>query len=290
MKKTMYKRNDIVNFFAIDKFAFLNDSGKDFPKTYPSEKHDFFELQYVSRGRRTSRIDGKDITLNEGELLIVPPNTSHMLVERSEDILCAVIGFTVIREKELLSLCSRRIEINEDDGNALMEITEEGKGCFATISGGMFGCKLVDGVSRGKVQMIKNRLEIFFIKLIESRLESLPEEDYVPRRVSVAESVLEYLKSHITDRVTLGQISDSLSLSIPYICREFKNKYGYAVMDYFLDMKIERAKQLIEESTLNFTQIAEYLAFRSEGHFSMTFSKRTGISPSEYLRSIKSSQ
>lgn len=290
MKKTMYKRNDIVNFFAIDKFAFLNDSGKNFPKTYPTERHDFFELQYVKRGRRVSRVDGKDITLNVGELLIVPPNTPHMLVERSEDIFCVVIGFTVMREKELLSLCSRCIELSEDDGRALVEITEEGKDFFVVISGGIFGCKLSDGVSRGRVQMIKNRLEIFFIKLIEARLESLPEEDYVPRRVSVAENVFEYLKSHITDRVTLLQISDALSLSVPYICREFKNKYGYAIMDYFLDMKIERAKQLIEESSLNFTQIAEYLSFRSEGHFSMTFSKRTGISPSEYLKSIKSSQ
>ena len=289
----MYRRNDIVNFFAVDKFAFFNDSSQNnYPMIYPPERHNFFELQYVRKGKRTNSVNGENVTLGEGQLIIIPPNASHMLVERTDELLCYVIGFSVLREKELLSLCSRPIDISEDDGKVLSDFSSEGAMCFVPISRDAtnLGCKIREGVSRGKIQMLKNRFEIFCIKLIEAQLGTLPEDDFIPRRLSVAENVLEYLKAHLPERVTLERISEELSLSVPYICREFKKKYDFAIMDYFLDMKIERAKQLIEESSLNFTQIADYLSFRSQGHFSVTFSKRVGISPSEYLKRIKSSQ
>jgi len=289
MDRTKYKRNDVINFFTIEKFAFFHRNEFDFALPYPSERHDFFELQYMHKGSRVSIVDGKAQTIKEGQFMLVPPNVSHMLTECSSDANCYLVGFTVFRPKELRPLSSMTIELGEDDRRNFEAIFEDGVQYFTSLSKNApeRGSRFNAGVSRGKIQTVKNRFEIFFIKLIESQLETLPDEDIISGRMSVAEYVLGYLKSHITDKVTLSQISDSVSLSIPYICREFRKEYEAPIIDYFLDMKIERSKQLIEETSLNFTQIAEYLSFESESHFSKTFSKRVGMAPGTYLKRIK---
>lgn len=87
--------------------------------------------------------------------------------------------------------------------------------------------------------------------------------------------------------MTIDQIAQSLSLSSSYIKQEFSKKYGRGIIDCLLDLKIERAKELIEETTLNFTQIADYLSFESENHLLKTFLKRVGKTPSAFLREVQ---
>ncbi len=289
MSRRTYKKTDIVNFFTIEKFVLFNEYKVDFPLPYPSEKHDFFEFQYVIRGKRKSIIEGKEIILHKGQFHLVPPNTRHTLVEAEKGTECFVMGFTVLHTEELLALSMKITELTDEEKTLIVELADEGRECFelmpeSEIDG---GSRIREGITQGRVQTLKNRLEIFFIKLIEARMSEHNETEIHRHRLTIDEKVLVFLKNHITERVTLSRIAKELSLSVPYIRREFTKKYGRGIIDYFLDMKIERAKQLIEETSLNFTQIAEYLSFESESHFSKTFSKRVGMAPGAYLKRIK---
>ncbi len=289
MGKRNYKKTDIVNFFTIEKFVLFNEYKIDFPLPYPPERHDFFEFQYVIRGVRKSVVDGKEVVLSAGEYYIVPPNTVHTLVSADEETECFVMGFTVLHMEELLSLSMQAFGLNEDERELILELARESEECFELMPPSVFdgGSRIRYGITPGRVQTLKNRLEIFFIKLIEARMSTPYEPKSARRQLAIEEKVMSYLKLHITERVTLSHIAEELSLSVPYIRREFTKKYGKGIIDYFLDMKIDRAKQLIEETSLNFTQIAEYLSFESESHFSKTFSKRAGMAPGAYLKSIK---
>lgn len=289
MSRRTYKKTDIVNFFTIEKFVLFNEYKVDFPLPYPSEKHDFFEFQYVIRGKRKSIIEGKETILYEGQYHIVPPNITHTLVAADEDTECFVMGFTVLHTEELLALSMKSSELTDEEKELIVELAEEGRECFELMPENSLdgGSRIRHGITQGRVQTLKNRLEIFFIKLIESRMSEQNETEILRHRLTIDEKVLAFLKSHISEKVTLSRIAKEMSLSVPYIRREFTKKYGRGIIDYFLDMKIERAKQLIEETPLNFTQIAEYLSFESESHFSKTFSKRVGIAPGGYLKRIK---
>ncbi|MBQ8003550.1 MAG: helix-turn-helix domain-containing protein [Oscillospiraceae bacterium] len=291
MKKTVYKRTDITNFFTIEKIAYFSENKFDFSLPYPLERHDFFELQYMKHGCRVSVVNGVEITVNEGQILILPPDIPHMLTAHSDDAVCFVFGFTVFRDNELLPLCGRPVDLSDEERETIEGLFSDGQDCFDKVPPDIpdKGFKMRMCVSRGKLQILRNRCEIFFIHLIEQAAEPNETNSELTQRISVPDAVHDFLRQHISDKITLNQISDALSLSISYICREFKKKHGCGIIDYFLDMKIERAKQLIEETSLNFTQIAEYLSFESESHFSKTFSKRVGIPPGTYLKGIKGS-
>jgi len=57
--------------------------------------------------------------------------------------------------------------------------------------------------------------------------------------------------------------------------------------EYLILLKIEKAKQLIREKEFNFTQISDMLAFSNPLYFSRVFRRVTGMSPREYLNSVK---
>ena len=59
------------------------------------------------------------------------------------------------------------------------------------------------------------------------------------------------------------------------------------VIEYFSLMKINIAKELIRTNRMNFTQISEHLGYTSIHYFSRQFKKITGMTPSEYVTSIK---
>ncbi len=281
METQHYKTTEIVNLFMIDKLVVFYDRAMRNQMKKPPILLDHYQLFYMAEGSMTFRLGDEVLTVNENQGLLMPPNTMFQVLERTKTAYVNVHGF-MCRGELLLPLCNQPLNFSEDEKNLLKELAREGKQCFERVTtGDEYGCQLRPGITRGRLQALKNKLEIFFIKLIESRLEP-----HAPSgRGTVADAVYDYLIAHVADRVTLAQIAEHLSLSVTYIKREFTKKYGQGIIDCLLDLKIERAKHLIKETTLNFTQIAGYLSFESEAHFSKTFSKRTGQSPSAYLKS-----
>ena len=70
--------------------------------------------------------------------------------------------------------------------------------------------------------------------------------------------------------------------------RAFRNETGTGVMTYFRNMKITAAKQMLRSGKMNVTEISEALGYESIHYFSRQFKTMTGMTPSEYMRSIKS--
>ena len=68
----------------------------------------------------------------------------------------------------------------------------------------------------------------------------------------------------------------------------FRDYANSGIIDYFSNMKINTAKQLIRNQQLNITQIADTLGYTSIHYFTRQFKKITGMTPTEYASSIKS--
>ena len=59
------------------------------------------------------------------------------------------------------------------------------------------------------------------------------------------------------------------------------------MLDHFSRMKMDAARRLIREGQLNITEISSRLGFSSVHYFSRRFKKLTGMTPTEYARSVK---
>lgn len=77
-------------------------------------------------------------------------------------------------------------------------------------------------------------------------------------------------------------LTDKLKLPYPRISRTFSEIEGQSVSRYFIRLRIERVKELIQEGRLNFSEIADQLDYTNINHLSGQFKRETGINLSEY--------
>lgn len=103
----------------------------------------------------------------------------------------------------------------------------------------------------------------------------------------IVEEILSFLNENIGQSLRFKDIAAYANVSETALKTAFSGKMGVGVMHYFNQLKIEKAKIFIREEQYNFTQIAGLLGYDSIHYFSRQFKNLTGMSPSEYAKSVK---
>ena len=97
--------------------------------------------------------------------------------------------------------------------------------------------------------------------------------------------VQEYLEENFDREITVAEIAGAVKLSEGYLQRLYKKEKKMTIMDKVLQLRIEKAKLLLENSTLPVIDVAIAAGFNSRQHFSATFTKMAGCSPASWRKS-----
>lgn len=92
----------------------------------------------------------------------------------------------------------------------------------------------------------------------------------------------QYLNAHIGEKLTLKDVSDYLHLSPNYLSTLFKREMGKGFVEFFSEIKIRRAMELIASGNYRIYEVSSQLGFENSYYFSKVFKKFTGLTPSEY--------
>ncbi|MCR5581526.1 MAG: helix-turn-helix transcriptional regulator [Pseudobutyrivibrio sp.] len=93
---------------------------------------------------------------------------------------------------------------------------------------------------------------------------------------------MNYIYSHLKERITIKDLADYTSNSTSYISRLFKEEINISASDYIRSAKLEASKNLLRYSDYSLADIAHYFAFTSQSHFIQLFQKETGLTPKKY--------
>jgi AraC-like DNA-binding protein len=95
-------------------------------------------------------------------------------------------------------------------------------------------------------------------------------------------NVIEYMLANITRRCTLDEFAAQACLSRSYFSRQFRKKTGYAPVDYFIRLKMQRACELLETTHMTVGEISRGLGYQDQYYFSRIFKKIVGVHPTQY--------
>ena len=98
----------------------------------------------------------------------------------------------------------------------------------------------------------------------------------------IVEAAKEYVRENYGEKLTLAAIASKIGISQGYLSSVFKKQTGGNLNDYINQMKIEKAKELVEKHEYMMYEISDMLGFENPYYFSKVFKKLTGITPSEY--------
>lgn len=107
-------------------------------------------------------------------------------------------------------------------------------------------------------------------------------------RDSIVERTKTYiLQNYAREDLGLKEVARAMRLSPYYLARLFKTAEGISVGSYIREVRIERAKELLERTELPVIEVALEVGYSDPAQFSKVFKKKTGIAPSQYRRARK---
>lgn len=96
----------------------------------------------------------------------------------------------------------------------------------------------------------------------------------------------ELMSSQMDKGLSIARIARECSLSRSHFSRAFKKNTGLSPRDWFLQMRLDKAKGLLADSLLSISQISLDCGFADQSHFTRVFTRVVGMTPFNWRRSM----
>ncbi|MCD9023849.1 AraC family transcriptional regulator [Cohnella silvisoli] len=302
MGNTRYRFIKLKEQISIDKiYSFhYNELNKDY--VYSGEQHNFWEFLYVDKGEVEITTDFASFHLTQGDMVFYSPNEFHSLkCNRKTPPNTFIVAFGC-KSEAMRFFTHKTLRLGNEERQQLSLLMEEADKLFL-LPVNQTSTKSKPDVpfnplarrdkpDFGAEQLVKIYLEALLIRLIrrhqaqptKTKLSSVSAEK---GQRDLVNRIVEYLDAHIQEHQSLDALCAEFALSKSYVRSLFRDHTGCGVTEYVVRLRIERAKQHIREETYNMTEIAERLGYASLHYFSRQFKLATGMSPSEYSKTMQ---
>ena len=122
-------------------------------------------------------------------------------------------------------------------------------------------------------------LEIFMLKCFEKQL-NIKDEFRNIKDIAIRKSV-GYINDHLFNKLPLKHYADMAGFSENQFLRRFRKSMGCTPIEYIRKVKIEKAEQLLKDTDLNISQVADLLNYSSLYSFSRSFKNVKGFPPTK---------
>lgn len=156
----------------------------------------------------------------------------------------------------------------------------------AAIRGGMIP-EAAYSLSDYYIQAVENGTDIHEVQDIHqdmfrdfiARVHKIRE---APKLSLPIQSCQTYIQQHLGEKLSMEILSRISGYTPHYLAARFKEETGQSVKHYITEQKLEAARLLLKNSSLDMAEISERLNFTNPSYFSAIFKKRMGHTPTEY--------
>lgn len=254
-------------------------------------RHDHYEMVYIKKGTATFMIDGIDVNMAANSLVIIKPQKSHKFIVRSDNCELIVLYFNLRAQKEGVSSHASLKDFVE-------YIEDESVGSYIYLKLGKKN-DIINVIKRILRERMKPQvwgdflscllvMELFV--LLSRTLKQEWEQSVKNRNLKLHELLnvaKEYIDQNYAKDLTLSQVAKYIYLSDSYFAHSFKDKFGISPKSYILKIRIEEAKELLENTDMKIADVARIVGFSSQQRFNDIFRKFTEVTPLRYRQAKK---
>ncbi len=241
--------------------------------------HNYWEFSIITSGKVLHKINDLERLVDENTLLVIRPDDAHTL-HRATDKEIALINIGVKESalKNILHLLSDGLYESLLKGDYHeFEISKSTTVYFMN----MFN-KLHASIHDQHAS--DDFLSAIFISVIRELLlcnnKSKQTHNYSP----TVSTFIEHMRKAENLTLTINDIIKNMNYSHCHIIRLFKKETGITPSQYFLKIKLNYARNLLETTNLSVLDVASTVGFSSLGHFTEVFKKQYSLPPANYRR------
>lgn len=252
---------------------------------YPRAKYHFRERksganQYIfifcEEGKGWIVHNGEQFKLSRNQAFIIPQNESHSYgADNTNPWSIYWIHFLGERADIFSSITGRIIDTHDSDSSRYGDRFLLFEEIFQNLE---------MGYSPENLEYTSFCLMHFLASV--KYLSQFREIKNVKEKDTVQKSIL-YMKENLENKITLHEIAQHVGYSPSHFGNLFAEETSYSPIDYYNQLKIQRACSYLQFSDLKIKEIAFRLGYFDPFHFSKAFKKEMDITPKEYRRRYK---
>lgn len=110
-------------------------------------------------------------------------------------------------------------------------------------------------------------------------------EDYKNKQ-KIQQAVL-YIRENYDKDLNMAVVSNHISMNYSLFSYAFKQYTGTNFVNFLKDIRMEKAKELLEKTDLRIVEISQKIGYENEKHFMKIFKVSCGVSPTEYRKNMQ---
>ena len=119
-------------------------------------------------------------------------------------------------------------------------------------------------------------------KLNKVLSEALEPDSTEEEQLPTFQKIKDYLDQNYDKNINLDDLSKKFGFNASYLSRRFKQLFGKGVIEYSVDLKMKKAKEMLLATDLLVFDISQRLGYSDEKYFSRVFSREEGVGPSKW--------
>lgn len=283
---------DINQIDAVS-IVYLSEDGRG---GFPSHSHSYYELRYNKKSEYIIDLNDRRIYIPEGSLVFIPPLTIHSVHEEVYPATLLQIQF--IPKMLGVSHLAKMVPVVFPSGdlakNGYLPVPKESllqkilDSMISYVPSAELTKEHPDGditsedfTPRIRLQQCTDIFRLITLLVQENQVEF----DYVDRKTTMYgefQKLLEYILNNPEKEMTAREAADFMHMSYYDFSRNFTRKCGISYIHMVNRIKIQRAKDLLNNTDLRVTDIASALDYSSVSYFNQVFRKYAGSAPLAY--------
>ena len=265
----------------------IKNKGRSFQ--IPVHWHDELEIIYVKSGFLTVSISGESYIGKAGDAFVVSPGSLHLMGAQTGTVDYFTFLFPLkyisfrtddmLDDKLLEPLNSGHLMICPRVKDTAKELCEQ------LIE--IYMAKTDESESKIAAQIKTKVILLQFI--LEMWEKGLVIENDTNGRNIVEKEMVSYIQQNFTGKISLKEFGEQFHLSEKYISRYFKEHFHITLSQYITYLRLEHAKQLLQDTDMPVTEVALQSGYQNVSYFIRSFKKAYAVSPLKYRKSDENS-
>lgn len=258
--------------------------------------HEFYEIAYIYENSGNHFVEDMETVVKAGEYILISPKVKHYIASFGDDKLSVRICNLLIRKKYFEE------KIKELSGNTAFKNTELYKILskdkpFCLHFADTSDCSIkryieaikdeCDLKENGIDDIADNCLKNLILKTGHICDIQMGKKEPIVIRDTNIENLIGYIKANIHLPLNLELLAEQIHFSPEYLSRYFKKNTGKNLSAYIMELRMAKAKQLLETTKLPVSEICYMCGYSSVSNFRKYFSKAFKMSPREYRTMAK---
>ena len=246
--------------------------------------HEFYEMVLVDTGFSMHICDETTTILTGGDLFLVKPGKTHSYMSLHSVKIYNILFYDSFLGEDLQEF--KKIygmeEILGESGCGFMKLhvsLKEKQEIIALLEKVIWEIK---NKKSGWHIKVKSLMMDFLISYMRKTTDYHKSGQEITSNFTQINSALRYIETNYNKDISVKDIAQATGLSPDYMSKQFKNMVGVGPAEYYRNLRMAKAMEMLKNSDISITEVAEQLGFCDTSIFSRQFKQIVGVSPTAF--------